>query len=360
MWTPGHVTRSPSTHSVARSYASRNGTSSYGGSRDGYDSLDEDHMWLPNKPEDLSKPEEGLSMALLQLQRQNSDFRLRTGSALSHGVIPDPEIMGQDLKTPTIHTRALDFSDSTPSEDDPEAPDSIEGLGPMAQLAQSLLWKLSSLERSSPTVMGEDHSKLQRRVDELEKENRIQVAEHQALWKLRAEDLENLIKVRELLAYERKEHEAMKKLRDDDLQNVLDLRGKLASATWTKPPNTSTGRLSIQRGSEDNSLWQIARAEAMEQRVLELERVNRELQAQAKTATTITTMVPTPPSVSGDLVHRIEDMFENSLKYREKMAVKTQQLRSEKDTLQAEVSRLEDRNDELEAMLERLQRKLNI
>lgn len=90
----------------------------------------------------------------------------------------------------------------------------------------------------------------------------------------------------------------------------------------------------------------------MEQRILELEAANKELHEHA-----------TKGSVSGDvntMMSRMETMFDESMKHREKMAVKMQQLRSEKEALQKEVGLLEDRNAELESVIGRMQRNLGI
>lgn len=90
----------------------------------------------------------------------------------------------------------------------------------------------------------------------------------------------------------------------------------------------------------------------MEHRILELEAANKELSEHA-----------TKGSVSGDvstMMTRMETIFDESMKHREKMATKMQQLRSEKEALQKEVGLLEDRNAELESVIGRMQRNLGI
>lgn len=293
--------------------------------------------------------------------------------------------------------------------------------GPMSQLLHTLLGQISSLEKSTPTIMSTEHQQLQDRLSELERDHKRQTTQYLQLVELRAGDLENLIKVRDLLARERRDHTAMIQLRDDDLANVLVLREKLAvanykisrvgfatSATFSPDPATGGGvvappvlgmggtignlspttvstagaRLSMK---QSDYLWQVARTAAMEQRVLELETANKELHEQLTRSTT-TLSVPalssalvqsssssssaaaaalTSTSTSslladGQLIARIETMFEDSLRQREKTATRMQALRSEKDLLQKQATALEDRNADLEAVVERLQRTLRL
>ena len=287
--------------------------------------------------------------------------------------------------------------------------------GPMSQLLHTLLGQISSLERSTPTIMSTEHQELQDRLNELERDHKRTTTQYLQLVELRAGDLENLIKVRDLLARERRDHAAMIKLRDDDLANVLVLREKLAVANYkisragfatgnaystgecTSGPaiagpvmgmggavgnlspttaSTAGARLSMK---QSDYLWQVARTAAMEQRVLELEAANKELHDQlTRSATTLsmpsmsTTMVQSSSSAAltsttsstlladGQLIARIEAMFEDSLRQREKTATRMQALRSEKDMLQKQATALEDRNADLEAVVERLQRTLHL
>lgn len=251
-----------------------------------------------------------------------------------------------DLKTPTV--RAGMVVESMDPDDEPEKKD-WEPAGPMQHLLQSLLRKVTDVERGRPTVMAEDYEKLQKRASALE-------SDYTALLAIRNEDLVNLIKVRDVLADERREHAAIRKLRDEDLHNVLVLREKLAEATWSRPqqgrPSVMTSLTPITRmsRSDGDDLWQQARTAAMEQRILELEKANKVLRAESLTG----------GSGTGDVLSRMEMMFEDALKQREKIATRLQQLRSEKEVLQKEVALLEDRNGELEALVERLQRTVRV
>jgi len=268
------------------------------------------------------------------------------------------------------------------------------GGGSMTDLLQTLLSRVSTLESRQPTVMADEHSSLQTRFRELEKDHKSRTQEYLDLLTLRNGDLENLIKVRDLLAKERRAHDELKLLRDEDLRNVIDLREKLASATWasSRPSmgssspggqghyhSTSGAKLSMK---QSDYLWQVARTAAMEQRVLELESANKDLQTKLQSglsmsgssssqmvlATSSLAMMPTATAAmhagagaaDPHFISRIETMFEDSLRQREKAATKMQSLRSEKDTLVKEVASLEDRNAQLEALVERLQRNMRV
>lgn len=255
--------------------------------------------------------------------------------------------------------------------------------GSMASMLQTLLSKVSTLERRQPTVMAEEHASLQKRFQELEKDHKERTQNYVDLLTLRNGDLENLIKVRGLLAKERRMHEEMKMLRDEDLGNVLKLREQLANATWASSRPGMPGVVTSPTGHSHSSsgaklsmkqsdyLWQVARTAAMEQRVLELESANKDLQTQLQSAVTLPgsslslAMVPATAAavnVAADshFVSRIEAMFEDSLRHSEKVATKVQTLRSEKESLQKEVASLEDRNAELESLVQRLQRNLRV
>lgn len=288
------------------------------------------------------------------------------------------------------------FSPSTNRAVFNKRPDFAAG-GSMTDLLQTLLSRVSTLERRQPTVMAEEHSSLQTRVRELEKDHKSRTQEYLDLLTLRNGDLENLIKVRDLLAKERRAHDELKLLRDDDLRNVIDLREKLASATWAAsrpsvgmgmPGATSPGGLGHSHSTsgsklsmkQSDYLWQVARTAAMEQRVLELESANKDLRTQLQSGLTMpssssqmtmgaTSLAMVPATVAmhagagttdAHFISRIETMFEDSLRQREKTATKMQALRSEKDSLVKEVASLEDRNAELESLVERLQRNLRI
>ncbi len=271
-----------------------------------------------------------------------------------------------DLKTPTAARHRFPK----------EAELDLHSVGPMSQLLHSLLLRVADVERAQPTVMADDYAAQQIRLTDLEREYQSILKAHNDLLTLRNDDLMNLIKVRDLLAEERHEHAAMRKLRDDDLENVLILRDKLAKATWsttmqvatspardrrscmgpmTPRPMTPTKPQRSSRPSSDD-LWQQAKTAAMEQRVSELEKANAELRAAQ-----VASSAAGAGAATGDtLLTRVENIFEDSLKQRERMATKVQQLRSEKDVLQKEVVKLEDRNNDLEVVVERLKRGASI
>lgn len=342
-------------------------------------------MWKPRKTKiALNSPEyfftaaqqhEKLQQKLhMQALQQQHSRRESVSTNASHSTLAEEieipkhhvvEEIDMDLKTPTAGRMSMkgeadgEENTSTKSHDADEfnlaTKQSLPPAGPMERLLHSLLRKVTDVERGAPTVMAEEYEKLNQRLQALEKEKMAFIEAHAALLTIRNDDLCNLIKVRGLLAEERREHAAIRKLRDEDLENVLVLREKLAHATWSKPQQhpapqqqrRSSGSRSPtprQSRSVGDDLWQQARTAAMEQRVLELERANSELRAQKE------------PVGAGDVLRRVESMFDDSLKHREKMASRVQQLRSEKEALQREVSVLEDRNTELEALVERLQR----
>ena len=302
----------------------------------------------------------------LEIQRSRSES---VTSEDSHATLAEEEEraeereMEMDLKTPTVHRMKFPDADEV----------GLATAGPMSQLLHSLLLRVADAERAQPTVMAEDYKGLQSRMAEVERENQTILKSHNDLLALRNDDLTNLIKVRGLLAEERREHTAMRKLRDDDLENVLMLRDKLAKATWSGKMQVSTPqpeRRSYLSGSmtptqphpfrisrsDSDDLWKQAKTAAMEQRILELEKANAELRAaQSASAQTVAST-----GSSDNLLNRVEGMFEDSLRQREKMATRVQQLRSEKDVLQKEVAGLEDRNSDLEAMVERMKRNTSV
>ncbi|KIW33206.1 uncharacterized protein PV07_00075 [Cladophialophora immunda] len=423
MWSPSRITRTSSSHSIAMSVASMaTSTSSKHSSQLGsspetnysendHDSLlssyqdDKQHqdaslppqvqpqelpfnledmpLWQPKKRTlHLNSREHFLVAAKqhrevhqsLEMQRSRSES---VATDDSHATLAeDASTIDQadmDLKTPTV--TGLRVSDE-PEEQlvgNPALP--FESTGPMSDLLHSILLRVADVERSHPTIMSKDYDQLQSRITELERENQAILRNHADLLSLRNEDLSNLIKVRDLLAEERRGHAAMRKLRDEDLENVLMLRGKLAKATWSGRLQSSQpqDRRSVLGGgattplpqrlsrSDSDDLWQQARTAAMEQRVLELEKANTELRTQSMTAPNTGAISLASGATGGDvLLNRVETMFEDSLRHREKMATKVQQLRSEKEALQKEVATLEDRNAELEALVERLKRGVNL
>lgn len=393
MWAPESISRSQTQHSMSGSVSSfRSRGSSYAESNldDGF-AQDAD-TWAPRKPQ----------VHRIDLDRQDSmstDNGSHSGSTLPPGEEAEEEM---ELKTPRAIRQKLAFvggreqalspmtydevpPSSTFSSSSPNGAvfsqqhDFTSG-GSMSDLLQTLLSKVSSLERRQPTIMAEEHTSLQARFRELEKDHKERTRNYVDLLTLRNGDLENLIKVRGLLANECRAHEEMKMLRDEDLNHVLDLREKLASATWasTRPgmPGASAGHSHSSSGAklsmkQSDYLWQVARTAAMEQRVLELESANKELRTELQSSVVMPAssmslaMVPATAAavnVGADnhFVSRMETMFEDSLRQREKVATKIQALRSEKDGLQKEVASLEDRNGELESLVQRLQRNLRL
>jgi hypothetical protein len=270
-----------------------------------------------------------------------------------------------DLKTPTVPSMQVPAPFVVPKQDS-------QDLGSMSHLLQNLLQQVQSLESGRPTVMASEHFALQTKLAALEENHSNTLQSYNELLILRNGDLENLIKVRGLLAEERREHAAIRQLRDDDLENVLSLREKLAKATWSGKMPMQEHRKSLVGGStvgnrasksDSSDLWQQAKSAAMEQRILELEKANDELRAQVGSPGPVVSSAPTVHSaiaIDPNMMSRVEVMFEDNLRQREKMATKVQLLRSEKDALQKEVASLEDRNGELEALVERLKRGVSV
>ncbi|KAL1863399.1 hypothetical protein Plec18167_000493 [Paecilomyces lecythidis] len=306
--------------------------------------------------------------------------------------------------------------------------------GPLEQQLSALMSKIIYMERENPTisVSPEEYQAMQDKIKTLEAEKAAMTARYEALFALRDEDVANLIKVRVLLAEERWEHANIRKLRDDDLGNVISLRNRLAEATRkieileksggrVTPPRrprsivSIEGRNAIVRESMERrntlerrdtleqknttDLFQAARTAALEQRALELEKANEDLQRQMaamklegpspeveqrwqdrvselesqlrqkedELSQASQIQLPQqppqplqPPTTTDPMTwNRIEGMLDENAKYREKMAQKMQQLRSEKEILQRELHQREDENADLEAKVEKLQRYTN-
>jgi hypothetical protein len=232
-----------------------------------------------------------------------------------------------------------------------------QSAGPLERILRDLLPQIAHIEHSEPTVMASDYAALQNRVAALEAEKATWESRHSALYALRDEDVENLIKVRCMLADERRHHDALKLLREDDLQNNIALREKLAKATWSPTPpqrahsnRSSTPSMSLPGGGQD--LWQAAKTAAMEQRVLELEKHNAELRSQKAGGASPTADMGPEERIM------LEHVVEDGLKYRERMGAKVQSLRSEKEALSKELHKMEDLNEELQAQVERLKRQI--
>lgn len=163
-----------------------------------------------------------------------------------------------------------------------------------------LISKVARLEEGNPTAIfsNDEYLALQERVKALEAEKATWASRHEALFALRDDDVANVIKLRVVLAEERREHAAIRKLRDDDLVNVIKLREQLADKTWkeeksvsqspggiesrtgTSTPPSASGRpksVLLERRSTATDMWQAAKMAAMEQRALELEHANADL-----------------------------------------------------------------------------------
>jgi len=365
-------------------------------------------MWQPRKPEPVirpverpesvssgSIPEEAEDHMEMQNRRDSTstmDSMSTNGthSTLAFELDGIPQVVGElaDLKTPTNlapYHQALETEMFSPIRGDVSPPslahsppysagsdnsahtlpptvynprkDSYHhSAGPLERMLRDLLPQIAHIEHSEPTVMASDYSALQARVEALEAEKSTWETRHSALFALRDEDVANLIKVRGLLADERRAHDALKLLREDDLQNNVSLREKLAKATWSSPtpPRTHSARstLSMSGSPGGQDLWQAAKTAAMEQRVLELEKHNEELRAQQKAPTL------EAPEMGTEERILLEHVMEDGLKYRERMGARIQSLRCEKENLSKELHQMEDRNHELEAQVDRYKRQL--
>ncbi|KAF2202240.1 hypothetical protein GQ43DRAFT_439888 [Delitschia confertaspora ATCC 74209] len=352
-------------------------------------------------------------------------------------------------KTPTavppkradIHLSQTVYTGTNPSQkpepgEENETPKLHHTAGPLESQLHSLMSKIIHLERANPTiaVTPEDYSALQVRVQALEAEKKTWNKRHEALFALRDEDVENNIKIRGLLAKERRQHDAMKKLRDDDLANVLAVRAKLAEVTRklerlereremgnsnsnslerrsTSPASSRPPRPASfleRRGTSTSStadLFAVAKTAALEQRALEAERRNEDLVAQIQMLKKgagiddlnrvtahqawkeevrglqdeIATLKGSGASTGSDSgsrigsgvaagadsrisskeYARIEALHEDHSRYREKMGQRIQALRCEKEGLMRELHRKEDECHELEAKVEKLQRRVS-
>ncbi|OCL01448.1 hypothetical protein AOQ84DRAFT_401791 [Glonium stellatum] len=303
-------------------------------------------------------------------------------------------------KTPTsLQPRKSLEEEMEESEAESEQQEPPRKIGPLEQQLSALMSKLVFMERENPTVAvtPEEYQALQDKVKALEAEKATWAERHEALFALRDEDVANNIKIRGLLAEERREHASMRKLRDDDIGNVIALRGKLADATrrlerlersgFSTPITGRPKSIALER-RDTTDLFQAAKNAALEQRALELEKANQDLMSQLASLKqddvsrvaahkawrgTVSDLEARlkqkeeeisrsrPSGMSSGVSvdwNRIETMHEEHARFREKTAQRTQQLRSEKETLQKELHRKEDENAELEAKLEKLQLRL--
>jgi hypothetical protein len=339
-------------------------------------------MWLPGPPP--SKPLPALEVVELDLSRRESTSTSHSHSTLALDPLGHPDSDEMDPKTPKATHMSISESQVSPSTIYSDHPPP----GPLESQLLSLLSSISLIERDRPTIMSNDYATLQSQLSTLQAEKATWSARHETLFALRDEDVTNLIKVRGLLADERRAHAEIRKLRDDDIHNVIELRGKLAEATWAiergngsangvsfrpeRSPSAAvgSGRAAARqsRGPESADLWQAAKTAAMEQRALELEGANKELRAQVealshqlesakKEASAQTTVMGAAGMNGGASTRWVESILEDSALHREKMAAKLQQLRGEKEVLRKEAERMEDRVEELEGVVARLQRK---
>jgi hypothetical protein len=261
----------------------------------------------------------------------------------------------------------------------------------------------------------------------LEAEKASLLKRHEAIWALRDEDVENNIKIRGQLAKARRDLEAMTKLRDEDLVNVQAVRIKLADATRQidrLQASGTSGRSSPSRENRAGSrtsmfmerrdttdLFAVAKAAALQERALELEKRNSDLLSQIQTlkgganidtlnsmtahqawkdkvadleaklkakdaevaratsslasvrhpaAVTMSAPAPSGAAAVGVEWHRVEAIHEEHAGYRERMGAKLQALRSEKEGLQRELHRREDEVHGLESKVQSLQRRVGV
>ncbi|KAJ4358615.1 uncharacterized protein N0V89_003199 [Didymosphaeria variabile] len=303
------------------------------------------------------------------------------------------------------------------------APASRRAMGPLESQLAALMDKVSQIESNNPiaSVTPADYATMKARLETLEAEKKTWQKRHEAIWALRDEDVENNIKIRGVLAKTRRSLEAMTALRDEDLANVQAVRLKLAEATKQVdrlrsqgPP--ASGRASPNRGGRPPSmflerrdttdLFAAAKAAALEQRALEMEKRNSDLRAQietlkgganiddlnrmtaheawkdeissmasklkvkdaeiaelraAKAASAPSAPSGAPSTTAGHVAwHRVEAIHEEHASYRERMGGKLAVLRSEKEGLQKELHRREDECHALEVKVQSLQRRANI
>ncbi|KAF2021613.1 hypothetical protein BU24DRAFT_417243 [Aaosphaeria arxii CBS 175.79] len=291
--------------------------------------------------------------------------------------------------------------------------------GPLETQLASLMSKLIFMERENPTVSitPEDHAATMAELEALREEKKSWKKRYESIYALRDEDVENNIKIRGMLAKARRDLEGMTKLREDDLANLQIVRARLAESTrkldrLETQTGSGNGRSSPSRGARPPSvfmerrnttdLFAAAQAAALQQRALELESRNADLQSQIEslkggasiddlnrltahkawkdTVTDLETRVKAKDAEiarlrsSGGGSHsqgegnmgtttdwrRIEAIHEEHASYREKVGGKMQALRSEKETLQRELHRREDECHALEVKVQSLQRRLSV
>lgn len=300
----------------------------------------------------------------------------------------------------------------TPVVSKPTAPTASHVPGPLETQLAALMSKLVFMEQKNPvvSVTPEDYEDMSKRLKALEAEKKSWTKRHEAIWALRDEDVENNIKIRGMLAKARRELEGMTKLRDEDLVNVQVVRIKLAEKTrQLERMQAQSGRASPSRGRpgsmfmerrDTTDLFAAAKAAALEQRALELEKRNNDLVAKLESVKGGSTSIddlnrmtahkawkdtvgdlesklkakdaeilrlrasggaaaPSGGAGAGDW-HRMEALHEEHASYRERVGGKMQALRSEKESLQKELHRKEDECHSLEAKVQSLQRRVSV
>ena len=350
MWTSPRLSRTSSVNSLARSVVSSRG-SSFG---DSDTAGDEEFPIPPSIPpsnpmwqrlDRMPQKAQSVAVHVMEMPRRQS---FSSGAGSEHPTLA--EEMDLPEKTPTLPP----VRKSSP-------PEHGFAPGPLEMQLSALLSKIINIEREAPTIMAEDYKRLEDKIRSLETEKTALMTRYEALYAIRDQDVANLVKVRQLLADERREHQTMREVRDRDLVNVLELREKLAQFTWTRP-QSMTRPPSIERRNTSADMWQMAKSAAMEHRALELEKANEELLAQLATMKKENENLKTSPkgtSTSTVDVDRLEAIHEDHARYREKMAQRMQQLRSEKESLQRELSSREDECADFQAKVDRLQRGLS-
>ncbi|KAF2741219.1 hypothetical protein EJ04DRAFT_453490 [Polyplosphaeria fusca] len=332
-------------------------------------------------------------------------------------------------KTPTLLPKKMQKSDERPEE--PKVAPHVAG--PLEQQLSALMSKLVFMERENPvvSVTPEEYKALNERVATLEAEKKAWQKRHEALFALRDEDdVANNIVIRGMLAKTRRDLAGMTQLRDDDLTNLHEVRVKLADATRkldaaaASAESPRTGRMSPSRGRpgsmllerrDTTDLFAAAKAAALEQRALELEKRNQDLLNQIEhlkagnvhgapvagmpidelnkmTAhkawrDTVADLelklkekdaqmarmrsggaaparampaAPVAGGAGGVSTHHLEAVHEEHAGYREKMGARVQALRSEKEALQRELHRKEDENHMLDAKVQSLTRRVSM
>ncbi|KAF2007388.1 hypothetical protein P154DRAFT_517132 [Amniculicola lignicola CBS 123094] len=322
-------------------------------------------------------------------------------------------------KTPTSlprKTNVVTGIDTVDEEEEEKEVDPPHIPGPLELQLQSLMSKLVFMERENPTVAvtPSDYEDMMAELKTLREEKKTWQKRHEALFALRDEDVENNISIRIQLAKARRDLEGMTKLRDDDLVNLQLVRGRLADATRkldqtggsangsgsvngrSSPSRARPGSMMMERrGTMD--LFAVAKAAALEQRCLELEKRNGDLLSQVETLKSTAPIdnlnsltahkawkdtvadlegrvkakdaeisrlrsgsgaAAAVGATSGTEWQRVEALHEEHATYRERVGGKMQQLRSEKESLQREVHRKEDECHVLEARVQSLQRRL--